>query len=522
MAAPAYATDLQTVTLADVLTGFAEMTGHTTGGAPAVDNEAYLQGSGCVSQATGQAVGTTAGMQFDYGSNISWTTGFVFLFWELFAAPNNIAAWASGGLRVGIGSSAGNVKLFNAMGKDMSPYPYGGWQNIAIDPTLTADATEGSPVAGNYRIFCSLPNLLAAISKGSPHAVDAIRYGRGAIRATLGDLANGYATFTGLAAANDADSARWGLFSNRAGIFLWKGLMSLGLDATAVDFRDANKAINLDDTPRVYAAFNKIEIRNAASRVDWASINITAPTLSITGSAPVSQGDLEVVHNADVNFDGCAFTGMGTFIFLSNSTILGTTFRRCGQITQNSAVFDGCLITNSDAASALISNNPQLISDCEFVSAGTGHAIEITTPGTYAFAGNTFSGYGTAGTTNAAIYNNSGGAVTLNISGGDTPTVRNGAGASTTVNNTINLTLTGVVDGSEVRILAAGTETELFGVESKETGVNPVYSYQSTQAVDIVVHHVNYNYWRMASYQLPATDGSLPVSQIFDRNYRNP
>ena len=522
MAAPSYNTDLQTVNLCEAVTGFVELSGHTTGGAPAVDNEAYIQGSGCISQATAQAVGTTAGMQFDYGSNISWTTGFVFLVWQLFAAPNNIAAWASGGMRFGVGSSAGNMKFWNALGKDLSPYPSGGWQNTAIDPTQAADAQDGSPVAGSYRIFGSLPNLLAAISKGYPHVMDAIRYGRGQIYATLGDLANGYATFAGLALANDAGSARWGLLSNRSGTFFWKGLLSLGLAGTAVDFRDSNKAIALEDTPRVYATFNKIEIRNAASRVDWTSVTITAPALSITGSAPVSQGDLQVVDNADVNIDGCVFTNMGSFIFLSNSTILGTTFRRCGQITQNSAVFDGCLITNSDAAVALRSNNPQLISDCEFVSGGTGHAIEITTPGTYAFAGNTFSGYGTAGTTNAAIYNNSGGAVTLNISGGDTPTVRNGSGASTTVNNTINLTLTGVVDGSEVRIMAAGTETELFGIESKETGVNPVYSYQSTQAVDIVVHHVEYNYWRMAGYQLPATDGSLPVSQIFDRNYRNP
>ena len=37
---------------------------------------------------------------------------------------------------------------------------------------------------------------------------------------------------------------------------------------------------------------------------------------------------------------------------------------------------------------------------------------------------------GADGTTDAAIYNNSGGAITLNISGGgDTPTVRNGASA---------------------------------------------------------------------------------------------
>lgn len=44
--------------------------------------------------------------------------------------------------------------------------------------------------------------------------------------------------------------------------------------------------------------------------------------------------------------------------------------------------------------------------------------------------------------TAAAIFNDSGGAVTLNISGGvASPTVRNGASASTTVNNNVDITI---------------------------------------------------------------------------------
>lgn len=62
---------------------------------------------------------------------------------------------------------------------------------------------------------------------------------------------------------------------------------------------------------------------------------------------------------------------------------------------------------------------------------------------TYTFAGNTFSGYGAGGTNDAALFNNTGGTLTLNITnGGDTPTVRNGAGASTVLNNTVTLSVT--------------------------------------------------------------------------------
>jgi hypothetical protein len=70
-----------------------------------------------------------------------------------------------------------------------------------------------------------------------------------------------------------------------------------------------------------------------------------------------------------------------------------------------------------------------------FVSAGTGHAIELgaSTPSSITLSGHGYSGYAVVdGTTgNEVIYNNSGKSITINISGGATPTIRNGTGAST-------------------------------------------------------------------------------------------
>jgi len=137
------------------------------------------------------------------------------------------------------------------------------------------------------------------------------------------------------------------------------------------------------------------------------------------------------------------------------------TFINCSAFTQN-----GAAITNGKFQNTkIMCNDPANISDCTFTSGGTGHAIEITTPGTYGFDGNTFSGYGADETTDAAIYNNSGGLVTLNITGGgDTPTVRNGAGASTAIDNPLYLTLTGLINLSDIVILDAGTTTERVNV----------------------------------------------------------
>ena len=92
----------------------------------------------------------------------------------------------------------------------------------------------------------------------------------------------------------------------------------------------------------------------------------------------------------------------------------------------------------------------------------TGHAIIITTPGTYAFTNLTFTGFGATGSNTAAVYNNSGGAVTINVSGGTTPSVRNGAGSTTTVSAGVPVTVT-VLDESATPIQGASVYMEVTG-----------------------------------------------------------
>jgi len=58
-----YATDLVDVSQAETTAAspgtWAELSGHTTGGAPAQEDRAYLQGSFCISQSTGTATALT-------------------------------------------------------------------------------------------------------------------------------------------------------------------------------------------------------------------------------------------------------------------------------------------------------------------------------------------------------------------------------------------------------------------------------------------------------------------------------
>ena len=59
---------------------------------------------------------------------------------------------------------------------------------------------------------------------------------------------------------------------------------------------------------------------------------------------------------------------------------------------------------------------------------------------------------------NAVIFNSSGGALTLDvINGGSVPTIRNSAGSSTTVNNSVTVLVQGVTEGTSIKVIANET-----------------------------------------------------------------
>ena len=397
---------------------------------------------------------------------------------------------------------------------------------MMADPTKTADDVYGGGHGGAYQFFGSGLNLLVGISRGAPHGVDAIRYGRGELIIEFGQAAN-YGTFPGIAAQNDNQSYRWGLFQEEGIGYLWKGLMSFGNATNPCDFRDSNRNITIDDTPATYAAFNRIEVNNSSSRVDWTGINIVA-----LNAAGLSIGQFEAIANADINWVGCSFTDMGTFIFQALSTISSTTFRRCGLVTQGGGDFDDNIFAESPAAVALLVSNLDNIDGCSFASDGTGHAMELTSAhagNSYTLTGCTYTGYGLDDTTDAVIYNNSGGAVTINIDGGDTPTVLNGSGASTTIVAEYTFTVTGLELNTEVTFVTAGTTTVLYNVENASTSdgdgkYQVTYTHGGGETVDILIHHINYkpDISNIYGLSLPSVNASAKVAMFVDENYENP
>lgn len=481
MAQANYTTDLTTLTQNETNTGMAEPTaaGWTflntvTSG----ETDYFIQNTACTSATIKVGVG---GLLYNNGAGFTIPTDGAVLCWAYFWAPGCLAVESSGGARQMIGSSLADFYYVNHLGSDS--WLYGGWQCLAMaDPSaITTDTQVGTPTATRQYTGWAYNAPTAVPGKGNPYGIDVIRYGRGTLQITNGD-ATEYGTFAAAAEFNDKNSTaartgftlldsgyhRLGLFQYQDGAYKWQGHFLMGTAGTAVDFRDSNRLIFVLNTKHVTANFNLFEVRNASSRVDWTGITIVA-------LGTVSKGRFLATDDANITLATCTFTDMDTFVFKSLSTITGTTFRRCGQITTGGATFTGCTIDNSTASSAMLAASPAnaaLISNTSFTSDNTGYGIEIGgTAANMTLTNVTFTNYnpdtsavhtGGSITGNEAVYINiASGSMSLTISGGSTPSVAS-AGCTVTVvtsAHTVKVAVTsvsGAVTGANVYLAATG------------------------------------------------------------------
>lgn len=494
----------------------------------------YIQGSECISaQFTKTGVGTIINIQ---GSSFTVDTDGAILIWAFWASPSSLATYANGGVRTVVGNSLGDFYAFKGSGSDFEPNPFGGWYNYAIDPDIaTTDSTVGSP-SGTWTHVGIAINATAQ-SRGNPQAVDAIRVGRCTMEVTAGQ-AGDYGTFVGMASFDDSSGQRYAVFQVVAGGYRWQGLMSIGLTGASVDFRDSNANIVVANTPSVAANFNKIEIHNTGSNVEWNSITINAYGVNDVIAATNSAGKFEVVDNATVTFDSCKFIDMSTFIFNDGANaniITGTTFQRCDQITTGAATFTSCKFEESINASAVLTATPAAaakITDSEFISDGTGNGLEIGgTASNITLSGLDFTGYSLTVDANKAIYVNiATGSMTINISGGSGVTadghVRT-AGATITVSADVTVTFAGMKDNTEVRIYKTSDDSVVDGIENATAGTTDdrSFAWAAPAATDVyyVLHNWNavepfYQTIRVEGYIVPSTDTSIGIQQQIDRN----
>lgn len=220
-------------------------------------------------------------------------------------------------------------------------------------------------------------------------------------------------------------------------------------------------------------------------------------------------------------WSGNTFTDCGT-VTSTGSDLSGSTFSGFTGVADDSQVFwNSTTDPNTD------------ISDCSFtMGANDTHAIEFPTgytTGSITLTDIDFSGYSSSDNVNSSVLNFLGttGSVTVNVSGGTGTVSYKTAGTSITISNTVTVTLTGLKDNTEVRVMQADSNTvELAGTENATTGTTDdrsfAFSLSASTNVDIYIVNVIYENIEIEDYTIPGAAASIPIQQRFDRNYLNP
>lgn len=542
MTAATYSTDLLTLTESTTSTGFLEPTATTPenwtnlNAITSAENDFYIQNTTCTSATIKVGVG---GLLYNNGAGFTIPTDGAVLTWAYFWGPALLSATASGGIRTMIGSGTAAFYWVTHGGSDT--WTYGGWLCLAMaDPSAITVNTVGTPTATRQYAGWGY-NALSVPARGNPYGIDAIRYGRCTIQVISGGAIGGgsgaFGTFADIATFNDRNDTtanathtlinsgyhRLGIFQYQDGTYKWQGRLLLGTAATAVDFRDSNRSIIIQDTKHVTANFNLIEVQNAASRVDFTGI-------SIQKIGTVSKGRFLASANADINFDSCSFTDMDTFTFQSNSTVISSTFRRCGLVTTGGGSFTNCVFDKPSGTSGVAVTSLSNLVNCSFSSDGTGHAVDLGTVSTTQSQtwGCTDTGYaatnGSTGNETILVNVAAGQTLTINVNAGkSTPTYRNlGSGTVSVVSGQVTLKIDGVVIGSDIVINTSETNTPLVSVnQNSSSSYDYTYTYIPNTKVDIKVTKAGYEIWVVYDYLLGSSNGTLPVAQRIDRAYQS-
>lgn len=457
-------------------------------------------------------------------------------------------------------TSGTNQDAYHDVPSAQFPLTSGGFIPVWVDVTRTPDgAVTNTPTltaVNGVGIYAVMGNTAGNLKNVQ---ADASFYGTAgyALTATanIGQV---------LTAEENTSTGLKGVLQEKSGIYFCQARLIIGASDAAAStpvattYSDSDITIVFPDQPLV--------------ATDWMgqtiSLGNASTTYSLTGSTITSGNPTGATTRPDLIFTGtsgtatltnCTVVGMRTVDFTSACTFDGGILDTVN-LTQSSAVIKNCEIKTRTATQVACVDDATFgsttgINNVQFTQAGLGHAIEITSPGSYTFTNIDFSGYGgtagsnltqNSGANDAAVLNSSTGSVTISIVGGDTPSIRNvNTGSTTTVVNNINITVSNLKDGTEVRIYDTNTldstppyaaPTELAGVEDLTGGVgtdfntgsaggstdNNTYTFSIASGTAITIRTFNENWIADDVSITPTSTQDVQIAQRQDRVFSNP
>jgi hypothetical protein len=384
----------------------------------------------------------------------------------------------------------GGMKIVLSDGTDTIGYEIGGSDNMGIP--LDKNFFSFKLDVSNSATFTPFPfsGSEAALSKTAVTGVGIgafhLSKAQGAIDNCFVDrlsfIANGNPALTinggtvgtpqtfGLVSLDDITSG-WGLVSNPQGKqFNIFAPIEIGTTVAATDsyFAQTDSQIFLNGTGMTDGNM----FVNIVGGTGTNSVTLSNCIFVSTGSPAVI--NMSSASNNILQIENSQFVDCGAITLpaqsVGNKFITSTSFINCGQVDPSTLDLD--IITfngtrDPNGALLLDEATSSNMTELNFDSDGTGHAIYIRPTGagpfSYTFDNWSFNGYGADATTNAVAYVNPvtlSANVTINIiNGGTGVTVRTAAGytGTVTINSAVAVSVTGVTEGTSVKIVADET-----------------------------------------------------------------
>jgi hypothetical protein len=480
----------------------------------------YAEASSCIANAYNEASGSIY-WELNTGS-LNWSDTMVYVQTQVIATQLAWNAVGDGGTHALFLTDGANDVTIWYSGNDRRQFSHDtdgqvGWQCFLFDLSLFGNKTAGTDatsVAGTFASFDSssvtgagayFTTQSKALGGGVNCYVDIIRYGNNGIRVedgTTGDEGN-FFEITVEDKSNLDGKAHGIIRAYTTGIYGVQGPITIGNSSagtTDTYFEDNGVIVGFEarDVADDKYYFN---VEGHASTTTYCVIrNSTISTAGPYVSCNFASGNIDTL-----TFDTVTFSALGNTLTFSNNTdatghtVNNCTFTECGQIDPGDVTFSGNSISATTApttgALLLDGDGADNWSDIT-ITAGDGtteHGIYIDSTGTYSFAGIVGIGYdATNGGDFAFIYNNSGGAVTINADSDCAGlSYLNGSGASTTINNSVTLTVTvkdavtlANIEGARVYMTTDSGSTLLFNDLTNASGVvTTSYNYTATKTV---------------------------------------
>lgn len=555
------------VTVFDTRTAYAtgqEATGWATIGGGSIAqvsaDPAPVEGTGCY----GIAVSTATNyLYYSSGTPVDLTDTVVYV-WVL--ANGVMDTTANGGIMIYLFDGTNGIG-YHVAGSDKAAFRHEngsvGWQCLVLDTaqlpttnfTVNAGAEANLNLANITRIGAGFKTLAKAVGGARNCFVDIIRYGNDGIVVTTTGTNTGSFEDIALEDVSSATGKAYGIIRKLgSGLYGVQGEIQFGTGSNGstcyFEDRDATLAyedrfigagrykfvIGGNDTGNTKVVLgNKVGSGDSATGVRGLSVRI--PSMTLNGFSGDASASLIVSKSnttrQEVLIYGSTFDGFSGGVTMSRAVPSGSTHEFLGNLVTNSGqILPGNTIMrdvtvsgyNTSGSGALLydalTNIKYSIFRNNLSTPPSASGIEFKEAGSFTLEGLEFNN------NDVDVINSSNGAVTASIVGGGTvPTVRNIGSSDTLVEANVQVTITGsgvpLFSGSEVRVYRIDNGTEVAGTENIGDGGSFSFSTQAGTNVYIVIHAVQYEYILINNYSVPSADTTLPVTQVFDRNYEN-